>query len=140
MSKSIFSHGIRHEISNVLDFLAAVAHGHTHGTVFKHGNVYLGIPKGDGILKPAADMLQQLINSMGLGDALDTQIAKQCRFSYTAPGTCLKVREGFLSCQEVIVAFQDKADLVQVIPINILWPFALALRIASTAEEGKMLS
>jgi hypothetical protein len=64
MSKPILSHGICHEICYGLDFLAAVAHGHAHGTIFEHRNINLGVTKGNGILNPAANMFQQLINGM----------------------------------------------------------------------------
>ena len=66
MGQAIIGHSIRHEISFGLDFLATIAHGYAHSTVFKHRNVYLGITKGNGVLNPATDMLQHFINDMGL--------------------------------------------------------------------------
>ena len=109
MGQAIIGHSIRHEIRFGLDFLATIAHGYAHSTVFKHRNVYLGITKGNGVLNPATDMLQQFINGMSLGNAPHPQVTKQGRFPDTTPGSRLEVREGFLGCQEVIVAFQDEA-------------------------------
>ena len=50
MEEAILGHGIRHKICHRLDLLTAIAHGYAYGTVFKHRNIDLGIPEGNGIL------------------------------------------------------------------------------------------
>ena len=63
--------------------LRPVAHRHADRAVLQHRDVDGRVAERDGVLPIRAEMREQPVNRMGLGDALDSEIAEQRRRSPT---------------------------------------------------------
>ena len=64
-------------------------------------------------------MLQQLFDGIALADVGYAQIAEQRVLALAAPGAGLQMGESLPGVQVVLVAVQHKADLVQVVPVQL---------------------
>lgn len=101
-----------------LDALRPVAHRHADRAVLQHRDVDGRVAERDGVLPIRAEMREQPVNRMGLGDALDSEIAEQRRRSPTAPRARFEVGETPAGVEEVLVRAEHVADLVHVVPVQ----------------------
>ena len=95
-----------------------VAHRHADRAVLQHRDVDYRVAERDGVLPIRAEMREQPVNRMGLGDALDSEIAEQRRRSPTAPRARFEVGETPAGVEEVLVRAEHVADLVHVVPVQ----------------------